>query len=333
MAAHDFTRRSVTRMLAGGTLAAGSLAFGERAQAQVAGGDRNITFIVPFSAGSGPDTIGRIAGQYLQQKWKQTIVVDNRVGASGNIGTAAVARAAPDGLTMLVTANTLVMNVSLFKNAPYDPIANFVPVAGLVYSVFACAVHKSLGVNTFQELVELAKKKPGEINFGSPGPGSPHHIALELFNQKAGAQLRHIPYRQLAGAMQDLAGGHIGGMFMPALQANSLSQSGDVKMLAVSGDKRIALAPNVPTMTEAGVPGIDIDNWWAMFAPAGTPADVVMKYNTDLNAMLVDPEIKAKLDSQALQVIGGSPDRLKEIVARDLKRWADVIKTAGIQPE
>jgi tripartite-type tricarboxylate transporter receptor subunit TctC len=333
MAAHDFTRRSVTRMLAGGTLAAGSLAFGERAQAQVAGGDRNITFIVPFSAGSGPDTIGRIAGQYLQQKWKQTIVVDNRVGASGNIGTAAVARAAPDGLTMLVTANTLVMNVSLFKNAPYDPIANFVPVAGLVYSVFACAVHKSLGVNTFQELVELAKKKPGEINFGSPGPGSPHHIALELFNQKAGAQLRHIPYRQLAGAMQDLAGGHIGGMFMPALQANSLSQSGDVKMLAVSGDKRIALAPNVPTMTEAGVPGIDIDNWWAMFAPAGTPADVVMKYNTDLNAMLVDPEIKAKLDSQALQVIGGSPDRLKEIVARVLKRWADVIKTAGIQPE
>jgi tripartite-type tricarboxylate transporter receptor subunit TctC len=333
MAAHDFTRRSVTRMLAGGTLAAGSLAFGERAQAQVAGGDRNITFIVPFSAGRGPDTIGRIAGQYLQQKWKQTIVVDNRVGASGNIGTAAVARAAPDGLTMLVTANTLVMNVSLFKNAPYDPIANFVPVAGLVYSVFACAVHKSLGVNTFQELVELAKKKPGEINFGSPGPGSPHHIALELFNQKAGAQLRHIPYRQLAGAMQDLAGGHIGGMFMPALQANSLSQSGDVKMLAVSGDKRIALAPNVPTMTEAGVPGIDIDNWWAMFAPAGTPADVVMKYNTDLNAMLVDPEIKAKLDSQALQVIGGSPDRLKEIVARDLKRWADVIKTAGIQPE
>ena len=333
MAAHDFTRRSVTRMLAGGTLAAGSLAFGERAQAQVAGGDRNITFIVPFSAGSGPDTIGRIAGQFLQQKWKQTIVVDNRVGASGNIGTAAVARAAPDGLTMLVTANTLVMNVSLFKNAPYDPIANFAPVAGLVYSVFACAVHKSLGVNTLQELVDLAKKKPGEINFGSPGPGSPHHIALELFNQKSGAQLRHIPYRQLAGAMQDLAGGHIGGMFMPALQANSLSQSGDVKMLAVSGDKRIALAPNVPTMTEAGVPGIAIDNWWAMFAPAGTPADVVAKYNTDLNAMLVDPEIKAKLDSQALQVIGGSPDRLKEIVARDIKRWAEVIKTAGIQPE
>jgi len=333
MAAHDFTRRSVTRMLAGGTLAAGSLAFGERAQAQVAGGDRNITFIVPFSAGSGPDTIGRIAGQFLQQKWKQTIVVDNRVGASGNIGTAAVARAAPDGLTMLVTANTLVMNVSLFKNAPYDPIVNFAPVAGLVYSVFACAVHKSLGVNTFQELVELSKKKPGEINFGSPGPGSPHHIALELFNQKTGAQLRHIPYRQLAGAMQDLAGGHIGGMFMPALQANSLANGGDVKILAVSGDKRIALAPNVPTMTEAGVPGIDIDNWWAVFAPAGTPTAVIDKYNADLNEMLADPEIKAKLDAQALQVIGGSPDKLKEIVARDIKRWADVIKTAGIQPE
>lgn len=329
MASHHFTRRGVTQMLAG----AGAVAMTGGARAQVAGGDRNITFIVPFSAGSGPDTIGRIAAQYLQNKWKQTIIVDNRVGASGNIGTAAVARAAPDGLTMLVTANTLVMNVSLFKNAPYDPVANFAPVAGLVYSVFACAVHKSLGVNTLQELVALAKKKPGEINFGSPGPGSPHHIALELFNQKAGVQMRHIPYRQLSGAMQDLAGGHIGGMFMPALQARALAQSGDVKMLAVSGEQRITLAPDVPTMKEAGVPGVDIDNWWAMFAPAHTPEDVVKKYNADLNEMLVDPEIKAKLDSQALQIIGGPPDRLKEIVARDLKRWADVIKTAGIQPE
>jgi tripartite-type tricarboxylate transporter receptor subunit TctC len=234
---------------------------------------------------------------------------------------------------MLVTANTLVMNVSLFKNVPYDPVANFAPVAGLVYSVFACAVHKSLGVNTFAELVELAKKKPNEINFGSPGPGSPHHIALELFNQKSKSQLRHVPYRQLAGAMQDLAGGHIGGMFMPALQAVSLSKAGDVKVLAVSGDKRIALAPDVPTMTEAGVAGIDIDNWWAILAPAGTPADVVMKYNTDLNAMLNDPEIKAKFDAQALQVIGGGPDRLKEIIGRDVKRWAEVIQAAGIQPE
>jgi tripartite-type tricarboxylate transporter receptor subunit TctC len=288
---------------------------------------------VPFSAGSGPDTIARIAAGYLQAKWNQTIIVDNRVGASGNIGTAAVARAAPDGATMLVTANTLVMNVSLFKNVPYDPVANFAPVAGLVYSVFACAVHKSLGVNTLAELVELAKKKPDEINFGSPGPGSPHHIALELFNQKAGVKLRHIPYRQLSGAMQDLAGGHIGGMFMPALQANALAATGDVKMLAISGDKHIALAPNVPTMTEAGVPGVDIDNWWAIFAPAHTPAETVAKYNADLNAMLVDPEIKAKLDSQALQIIGGPPEKLKEIVAKDLERWATVIKTAGIQPE
>ncbi len=329
MASSQFTRRGVAGMLAG----AGFASVVPGAQAQVAGGDKNITFIVPFSAGSGPDTIGRLAAQYLQQKWKQTIIVDNRVGASGNIGTQAVARATPDGATMLVTANTLVMNVSLFKNVPYDPVTSFAPVAGLVYSVFACAVHKSLGVNTFAELVELAKKKPNEINFGSPGPGSPHHIALELFNQKSKSQLRHVPYRQLAGAMQDLAGGHINGMFMPALQAVSLSKSGDVKVLAVSGDKRISLAPDVPTMTEAGVSGIDIDNWWAILAPAGTPADVVTKYNTDLNAMLSDPEIKAKLDAQALQVIGGGPDRLKEIIARDVKRWAEVIQAAGIQPE
>lgn len=327
MALTDLTRRAFGGVCIGAGVAAASAA-----SAQVAGGG-NITFIVPFSAGSGPDTIGRIVAQYLQAKWKQTIIVDNRVGASGNIGTAAVARAQPDGTTMLVTANTLVMNMSLFKNAPYDPVANFAPVAGLVYSVFACAVHKNLGVNSIAELVALAKKRPGEINFGSPGPGAPHHIALELFKQKAGVDLRHVPYRQLASAMQDLAGGHIGGMFMPALQANSLAAAGDVKMLAVSGDKRIGLAPAVPTITEAGVAGVDIDNWWAILAPAGAPADVVARYNADINEMFKDPEIRAKLDAQALTIIGGPPDRLKDIIARDLVRWAGVIKAAGISPE
>jgi tripartite-type tricarboxylate transporter receptor subunit TctC len=323
----------MTRRLATATILGAGAALAGGARAQVAGGDRNINFIVPFSAGSGPDSIARLVAQNLQQKWKQTIVVDNRVGASGNIGASAVARAAPDGLTMLVTANTLVMNVSLFKTVPYDPIANFTPVAGLVYALFACAVHKSLGVNTIAELVALAKKRPGEINFGSPGPGAPHHIALKLFKQKAGVDLKHVPYRQLASAMQDLAGGHIGGMFMPALQARSLAATGDVKMLAVSGDVRTAMAPDVPTLAEAGVPGVDIDNWWAILAPAGTPAEVVRRYNADINEMLNDPGVRAKLDAQALQIIGGPPERLKDMISRDLVRWAEVIKAAGIQPE
>lgn len=325
------TRREAVRLVGAG---AGAFALSPNgASAQIAGGDRNITFIVPFSAGSGPDTIARLVGQYLQQRWKQTIVVDNRVGASGNIGTAAVARAEPDGLTMLVTANTLVMNVSLFKSVPYDPVKNFIPVAGLVYSVFACAVHKSLGVTSIAELVALAKKKPGEINFGSPGPGAPHHIALELFKQKTGVDIKHVPYRQLASAMQDLAGGHINGMFMPAVQARSLAASGDVLMLAVSGDSRTSLAPDVPTLTEAGAPGVDIDNWWAILAPAGTPADVVQRYNSAINDMLADPGVKAKFDAQALQIIGGPPERLQTIIANDIVRWAGVIKAAGITPE
>ncbi|MDP2358788.1 MAG: tripartite tricarboxylate transporter substrate-binding protein [Beijerinckiaceae bacterium] len=322
-------RRDLMRLAFAGSaaIAAGG------ASAQIAGGDSHINFIVPFSAGSGPDTIARLVAQNLQQRWKQTIVVDNRVGASGNIGAAAVARAAPDGLTMLVTANTLVMNVSLFKNVPYDPVANFAPVAGLVYSVFACAVHKSLGVTTIAELVALAKQKPDEINFGSPGPGAPHHIALELFKQKTGAAIRHVPYRQLASAMQDLAGGHIGGMFMPAIQARSLAAAGNVVMLAVSGDKRVSLAPDVPTLSEAGAPGVDIDNWWAILAPAGTPAGIIQRYNSAINDMLNDPGVRAKLDAQAIQVIGGPPERLQKIIANDLVRWAGVIKAAGIRPE
>jgi tripartite-type tricarboxylate transporter receptor subunit TctC len=325
--------KDMTRRLATATIIGAGAALAGGARAQIAGGDKNITFIVPFSAGSGPDSIGRLVAQNLQQKWKQTIIIDNRVGASGNIGTAAVARAAPDGLTMLVTANTLVMNVSLFKTVPYDPIANFAPVAGLVYSVFACAVHKSLGVNTIAELVALAKKRPGEITFGSPGPGAPHHIGLELFKDKAGVDMRHVPYRQLASAMQDLAGGHISGMFMPAVQARSLAATGDVKMLAVSGDVRTAMAPDVPTLAEAGVPGVDIDNWWAILAPAGTPAEVIRRYNADINDMLNDPAVRARFDAQALQIIGGPPERLRDMIARDLTRWAAVIKAAGIQPE
>ncbi|MDO9439538.1 MAG: tripartite tricarboxylate transporter substrate binding protein [Beijerinckiaceae bacterium] len=328
MPPHHLTRRDFAVALGA---AAGALALPDRTLAQ--GADRPVTFIVPFSAGSGPDTIARLLGQYLGKKTGQSFVIDNRIGASGNIGTAAVARAAPDGLTFLVTANTLVMNTSLFKSIPYDPVANFAPVAGMVYSVFACAVHKSLGVNTLAELVALAKAKPGVINFGSPGLGAPHHVALELFKQKAGVDIKHVPYRQLSGAMTDLAGGHIGGMFMPALQAVSLSKAGDVKVLAFSGDKRTPLAPDVPTMTEAGVPGIDIDNWWAILAPNGTPSDIVARYNAAVNEMLADPDIKARLDAQALQAIGGPPERLKEMIVRDQARWAQVLQTAGVVPE
>jgi tripartite-type tricarboxylate transporter receptor subunit TctC len=322
------TRRQFTLGLGA---AAGVLGLGNGALGQTS--DRPVTFIVPFSAGSGPDTVARLLAQYLGKKTGQSYVVDNRVGASGNIGTAAVARAAPDGQTFLVTANTLVMNTSLFKTIPYDPVANFAPVAGIVYSVFACAVHKSLGVNSLAELVALAKAKPGVINFGSPGLGAPHHVALELFKQKAGVDIKHVPYRQLSGAMTDLAGGHIGGMFMPALQAVSLSKAGDVKVLAFSGASRAKLDPSVPTMTEAGTPGIDIDNWWAILAPHGTPADIVARYNAGVNEMLAEPDIKARLDAQALEAIGGPPERLKEMISRDQARWAQVLQRAGVVPE
>lgn len=314
-------------------LGAAAGAFGLSGAAQSQGSDRPVTFIVPFSAGSGPDTVARLLAQFLGKKTGQSYVVDNRVGASGNIGTAAVARAAPDGLTFLVTANTLVMNTSLFKTIPYDPVANFDPVAGIVYSVFACAVHKSLGVETLADLVALAKAKPGVINFGSPGLGAPHHVALELFKQKAGVDIKHVPYRQLSGAMTDLAGGHIGGMFMPALQAVSLAKAGDVKVLAFSGGSRAQLDPTVPTMTEAGTPGIDIDNWWAILAPRGTAPEIVARYNAGVNEMLADPQIKARLDAQALEAIGGTPERLKEMISRDQARWAQVLQRAGVVPE
>ncbi|HEY8580373.1 MAG TPA: tripartite tricarboxylate transporter substrate binding protein [Beijerinckiaceae bacterium] len=322
------TRRQAT---AGLLSAAAGLATGAAFAQGASSGP--ITFIVPFSAGSGPDTIARLLGQHLGERWKESIIVDNRAGASGNIGTAAVARAKPDGATMLVTANTLVMNVSLFKSVPYDPVKSFEPVAGLVYSVFACAVHKKTGANSLQELVALAKKSPGGLNFGSPGLGAPHHVGLELFKQQAGVDIKHVPHAQLASAMQNLSGGHIDGMFLPALQAAALAKTGDVKVLAISGDRRIPLMPDVPTMDEAGVKGVDIDNWWAILAPAGTDPKIVERYNTAINEILDTPEMRKRLEAQALQVIGGPPSRLRDMIAKDMARWSRVLEAAGVKPE
>lgn len=305
---------------------------GSAARGQVAA-DKTINFIVPFSAGSGPDTIARVLAQYLGEKWNRTIVTFNRPGASGNLGASVVARAIPDGATMLVTANTLVMNVSLFSSIPYDPVSSFEPVAGLVYSIFACAVHESLGISTLAALIDAARKRPGELIFGSPGVGSPHHVALELFKQKTGIDIKHVPYGQLAGAMQDLSAGQISGMFLPALQGVSLATGGHVKVLAISGTKRISLAPDVPTMQEAGVSGVEIDNWWAILAPARTPREIVSAYNEAINQILLMPDIQARLESQALQVIGGPPEHLRDIISADLIRWSSVIKAANIKPE
>jgi tripartite-type tricarboxylate transporter receptor subunit TctC len=294
---------------------------------------QTIRLNVPFSPGTGPDLLARILGEELRQRWNQPVIVENKPGASGNIGTQAVARANPDGLTLLVTVNTFVMNASLFSSIPYDPEKSFEPIAEIATGVLALVVHPSLNVSTFPELIALARSRPGEINYASPGRGTPQHLAMELLKLTAQINLTHIPYPGSAGAVKDLAGGHVSAMFIPVHTALPLAEAGQIRILAVGSEKRAQRAAQVPTLAELGVTGFDVDLWYAVLAPAGTPKAIVDRYNAAFNEILAEPGVRETLDRQGLLAEGGPPQRLADLIARDRLRWAKVVKDAQITSE
>jgi tripartite-type tricarboxylate transporter receptor subunit TctC len=298
------------------------------ASAQVAG--RPITIIVPYSPGTGIDILARALGAELSQKWGQPVVVDNKTGASGNIGTGMAARAEPDGNTLLMMAKVFVVNPSLFKSVPYDPIASFTPIIKLATGSIVLAVHPSVPANSVQEFVQYAKSKPGQINYGSPGFGTPHHLAMELFKQATHSNLTHVPYRGTAGVMNDIIGNHVSAMFVPTHVALPLAQAGEIRILGVASDKRVAAAPDVPTLIEQGLPGFEVDLWFGLLAPAGTPPDVVARYNTVFNEFLRAPKMVAELGKQGLVSSGGPPEVLRDLIKNDLVKWHNIIRDAAI---
>jgi tripartite-type tricarboxylate transporter receptor subunit TctC len=302
-----------------------SLALGQSQQ--------TIRLNVPFSAGTGPDILARILGEELRQRWNQPVIVENKPGASGNIGTQAAARAAPDGLTLLVTVNTFVMNASLYRSIPYDPETSFVPIAEIATGALALVVHPSLNVSAFAELIALARSKPGDINYASPGRGTPQHLAMELLKLTAQINLTHIPYAGSAGAVKDLSGGHVSAMFLPIHTALPLAETGQIRILAVGSHARAEQAAQVPTLAELGVTGFDVDLWYAVLAPAGTPKAVVDRYNAVFNEILAQPGVRDILDKQGLIARGGPPERLAALIAKDRQRWAKVVKDAEITSE
>jgi tripartite-type tricarboxylate transporter receptor subunit TctC len=311
-------------VLAGAVVPAGR----GRAQSQ-----QTIHLYVPFTAGTGPDLLARLLGEELRQRWNHPVIVENKPGASGNIGTLAAARAAPDGQTLLVTVNTFVMNASLYRAIPYDPETSFVPIVEVATGVLALVVHPSLNVGSFAEFLAAARAKPGAINYASPGRGTPQHLAMELLKLTAQVDLTHIPYAGSAGAIKDLAGGHVSAMFLPVHTALPLVESGNIRILAVGSERRAHQAPQVPTLAELGVTGFDVDLWYAVLAPAGTPKEVVERYNAVFNDILAQPGIRAALDRQGLVAQGGPPERLTELIAKDRPRWAKVVKDADISAE
>jgi tripartite-type tricarboxylate transporter receptor subunit TctC len=301
------------------------------AAAQVAG--RPITIIVPYTPGTGIDILARALGAELARHWGQPVVVDNKPGASGNIGTQLAARAAPDGQTLLMVAKTFVTNVSLFKNVPYDPVQSFTPVIKLATGSIVLTVHPSVPASSVKDFVQYVKAHPGEINYGSPGFATPHHLAMELFKHATGTDLVHIPYKGTSGVMSDLVGNHVSAMFVPTHVALPLAADKQIRILGVASAERVAAAPEVPTLAEQGVTGFEVDIWFGLLAPAGTPADVVARYNAAINAYLRSPAVAGTLAKQGLITAGGAPAVLRELIAHDMVKWQKVIEQAGITAE
>ena len=294
---------------------------------------QTIRLNVPFSPGTGPDLLARILGEELRQRWNQPVIVENKPGASGNIGTQAAARSTPDGQTLLVTVNTFVMNASLYRSIPYDPEKSFEPIAEIATGILALVVHPSLNVTTFAELIALARSKPGEINYASPGRGTPQHLAMELLKLTAQINLTHIPYPGSAGAVKDLAGGHVSAMFLPIHTALPLAETGQIRILAVGSQARAQQAAHVPTLAELGVTDFNVDLWYGVLAPAGTPKAIVDRYNAVFNEILAQPGVREVLEKQGLIARGGPPERLAGLIAKDRLRWAKVVKDAEITSE
>ena len=303
------------------------------APAALAWPDQTVKLVVPFTPGTGPDIIARFVAERLAAKLGQPVVVENVAGASGNIGSQQVARAKPDGHTLMSSVNTLVMNASLYKNLPYDPVTDFAPIGLAAWGSLVLVANPSQAPSTLGELIAAAKAQPKTLTYGSPGGGTPHHLSMALVETTAGIELVHVPYKGTAGAVQDLLGGQIGYMFLPVHVSAQHIRAGKLKAIAAGSPQRLPQLPDVPTLIEQGLKGVDVDMWYALFAPKGTPADIVERLNREVAAILTAPEARAAFEAQGLMPTSSTPAALAEIVVRDRARWAEVVAKRGIAAE
>ncbi len=295
---------------------------------------RSITIVVPFSAGGATDVVARIIGDRLAPRLGQSFVIENKAGANGAVGTASVAKAEPDGYTLVMGGvNTHAMNDGVMKRPLSNSATDFAPV-GLVAEIpIAIVVHSSLGIATLPELIKLAKEKPGTITYGSSGTGGPHHLAMELFKDIAKLDLPHVPYRGGAPQLNDLVGGHIkvGVIGLPPVLPHL--NSGVLRALAVVEGKRSDLLPAIPTVAEQGYPGFAVTYWMGLLAPAKTPKDVIERLSRELTLVLAEPELAAALKQQGASVLRGSPEEFQTLIDAEIPRWAQVAKTIGAKLE
>ena len=302
-------------------------------QAFAAFPDQPLRVVVPFTPGTGPDIIARFVAERLSPKLGQPVVVENVAGASGNIGSQQVARARADGTTLMSSVNTLVMNASLYKNLPYDPVADFAPISLTAWGALVLVANPAQAPNTLAEFIALAKARPKALNYGSPGVGTPHHLSMALVETDAGIELTHVPYKGSAGAVQDLLGGQIGYMFLPVHVSAQYVRAGKLKALAVGSPKRLPQLPDTPTLIERGLTGADVDMWYGLFAPKATPADIIDRLNREIAVILGAPDARQVFEAQGLIPTTSTPAELQAIVVRDKARWAGIVAKSGITPE
>jgi tripartite-type tricarboxylate transporter receptor subunit TctC len=295
---------------------------------------RPIRLVVPSSAGAGvTDIMARLVGQHLSMSLGQQIVIDNRPGASGILGAEVVAKAPPDGYTLLIANVSLIVNPYLYAKMPYDPLTDFMPVTMVNSAPLQLVVHPSVPANSVAELVAYAKSRPGQLNYGSGGLGSTPFLSAELFKSITGIDVVHVPYKGGAPALTELVGGQLTFMIENVPGTTPFVKSGKLRALAITSTERSPLAPDLPTMVEAGVPGYEMSGWNGIFAPKGTPTEIVARLHAELAKLLRAPEVKEQFAALGAEPIGDAPDQFAAFLKADTARWGKIIKEKGIRPE
>jgi tripartite-type tricarboxylate transporter receptor subunit TctC len=291
---------------------------------------RHINLIIPFAAGGSNDIVGRAIGKKLSEAWGQAVVVENRPGAGGIIGSTVVAAAPPDGYTLLLVSSTFTINPAIRKKMPFDTLKDFTPVAFIARSPLLVTASNKLPVNSVKDLLDLAKREPGKIAYASSGPGSINQISAELIALSAGIKLTHVPYRGGAPALNDLLGGHVDIYVSSLPQVLQMARAGQVKALAVTSLKRTPILPNVPTLDESGIPGFDSSSWWGIVGPAGMPPQIVNALNAEVGKMLTAPELVKFLETEGAEAQTMTPQQFGDLMRTETQRWIKVGREANI---
>lgn len=292
---------------------------------------KNITIVLPYSAGGSSDVLARATAKLLGEAWGRNIIVDNRPGASGMIGAEAVAKAPPDGYTLLSTTSSYPGTVAIRKTLPFDPASAFIPVAMIARAPIVLAVHPSVPARNVREFIALAKKRP--LNYSSSGTGGNNHISMELLSQAAGIKMTHVPYKGIAPAVVALVSGEVEAIIASSPAVMSQVKAGKARALGVSSPKPTPLVPGLPAIAESGVPGFAYENWWGLFAPAGTPAAIVNQLNAGVNKVLASPQMKEFLDREGAEAAIMSVSQLSDLLPKEIARYRKAAQAAGLQPQ